>query len=52
VPLVPIAGSIAALVMVPQLEPRSLWLGGVLLALGLLVHGVLDRSSGAGPGAP
>jgi hypothetical protein len=27
--------------MVPQLDPSSLWLGAVLLALGLVVHKVL-----------
>lgn len=45
VPVIPVAGSVAALAMVPQLEVRSLWLGAVLLVSGLLVHAALDRSS-------
>ena len=47
-PVIPIAASVAALAMVPQLETRSLWLGGALLAGGLLVHELLDRTSGRG----
>ena len=42
-PVIPIAGSLAALAMVPQLEVRSLWLGAGLLAAGLLVYEVVDR---------
>lgn len=45
VPLIPIAGTLAALAMVPQLDARSLWLGSALLAAGLLAHELLDRTS-------
>lgn len=48
VPLLAVLGSLAALAMVPQLQPSSLWLGAILLALGLVAHRVLDqRASGA-----
>jgi amino acid transporter len=45
VPVIPVAGSIAALAMVPQLEARSLWLGAALLVAGLLAHELLGRTS-------
>lgn len=41
VPVLPIAGSVAALAMVPQLEAGSLLLGVGLLVAGLVVHRVL-----------
>jgi APA family basic amino acid/polyamine antiporter len=49
VPVIPVAGSVAALAMVPQLEARSLWLGGSLLAAGLLAHELLDRTARSHP---
>jgi APA family basic amino acid/polyamine antiporter len=58
IPVIPIAGSIAALAMVPQLEAGSLWLGAALLAAGLLAYQLLDRTSNShaggtiGPTAP
>jgi APA family basic amino acid/polyamine antiporter len=45
IPVIPVAGSIAAFAMVPQLEGRSLWLGGALLAVGLLARELLDRTA-------
>ena len=48
VPILPVAGSIATLAMVPQLATSSLALGGGLLVAGLLAQRVLDRS---GPSA-
>jgi len=45
VPIIPIAGSIAALAMLPQLEARSLWLGAGLLVAGLLAYELLERTS-------
>jgi APA family basic amino acid/polyamine antiporter len=44
VPVIPVAGSLAALAMVPQLEPSALAVGGVLLVAGLVAHRLLDRS--------
>jgi APA family basic amino acid/polyamine antiporter len=41
VPIVPIAGSIATLAMIPQLELASLGLGGALLAAGLVTYQLL-----------
>jgi basic amino acid/polyamine antiporter, APA family len=49
IPILPVAGSIAALAMVPQLATSSLVLGGALLLAGLLAQRVLDRN---GPTAP
>jgi APA family basic amino acid/polyamine antiporter len=47
VPVLAVAGSVAALAMVPQLETNSLWLGGALLAAGLVVYRLLrGRSHG------
>lgn len=43
VPVLPIAGSLAALAMVPQLEASSLWLGMALLGVGMAAYRVLDR---------
>ena len=42
VPVLPVAGIIAALAMIPQLEPDSLLLGLALLALGLMAYRLLD----------
>jgi len=49
VPVLPVAGSVAAIAMVPQLELGSLWLGAALLALGLLVQRPLARREQSGP---
>jgi basic amino acid/polyamine antiporter, APA family len=43
IPILPIAGSVAALAMVPQLEATSLWLGAGLLAVGMVAYRLLDR---------
>lgn len=43
VPFLAVAGSIAALAMIPQLEGTSLWLGAALIASGLVAYEVLDR---------
>ena len=43
IPVLPVAGSIAALAMIPQLEQSALWLGAALLAAGLVAHRVLDH---------
>jgi APA family basic amino acid/polyamine antiporter len=43
IPVVPVAGFAAAAVMLPQLEARSLALGGALLGAGLVVHLALGR---------
>ena len=43
VPVLAVAGSVAALAMVPQLEASSLWLGAGLLAAGLVAHRLLGR---------
>ena len=43
VPVLAVLGSVAALAMVPQLEPSSLGLGAGLLAAGLVAYRVLDR---------
>jgi APA family basic amino acid/polyamine antiporter len=45
IPILPIAGSVAALAMVPQLEATSLWLGAGLLAVGMVAYRLLDRPS-------
>ncbi len=44
IPVLPVAGSVAALVMMPQLRAASLLLGAALLVVGLLAYPVLDRS--------
>jgi len=51
VPVLPVAGIVAALAMIPQLEPDSLVLGVALLALGLMAYRLLDpaRASRNGP---
>ena len=51
VPVLPVAGSVAALAMVPQLEADSLWLGVALLAAGIVAQRLLDRRDAAGAGA-
>ena len=43
VPVVPVAGSVAALAMVPQLSGWSLLLGLAMLAAGLVASPLLDR---------
>lgn len=45
VPVLAVAGSVAALAMVPQLKASSLWLGTALLAAGLLAYRLLDHRS-------
>lgn len=57
VPVVPVAGAVATVLMVPQLSLRSLALGAALLVAGLLVQLVVDRSrppaeTAAGPRPP
>jgi APA family basic amino acid/polyamine antiporter len=48
VPVLPIAGSVAALAMVPQLPVRALWLGAALLVFGLGAFRFLDHSPATG----
>ena len=45
VPVLAVLGSVAALAMVPQLETSSLWLGGGLLAAGLIAYQLLGGRS-------
>jgi APA family basic amino acid/polyamine antiporter len=51
VPVLPVAGLLATLLMIPQLEPGSLLLGVALVAIGLAAQRFLDRSERAGLGA-
>jgi hypothetical protein len=46
VPVLVVLGSVAALAMFPQPETSSLWLGGGLLAAGLVAYQLLRRASG------
>lgn len=45
IPVLPVAGSLAALAMVPRLEARALWLGAVLLLVGWVAGHFLDRGT-------
>ena len=45
VPVLPIAGSVAALAMVPQLPARALGLGAALLLAGAVAYRVLDHAA-------
>jgi APA family basic amino acid/polyamine antiporter len=49
IPALPVAGSIAAIAMVPQLEIRALWLGAAWLLVGWIAGHFLDRSHPARP---
>ena len=46
VPILPIAGSVAALAMLPQLDADALWLGAALLGAGVVVQRILRRRDG------
>lgn len=46
VPVLPVAGSVAALVMMPQLTATSLLLGAALLVVGIAAYPPLDRNRG------
>jgi APA family basic amino acid/polyamine antiporter len=52
IPIIPVAGSVAALVMVPQLSASSLVLGVVLLVFGLVAYRFLDRAGSSPPIEP
>ncbi|MEQ1787775.1 MAG: APC family permease, partial [Acidimicrobiales bacterium] len=43
VPVLPVAGFIAAAAMVPQLDPSAIWLGLAMAGLGALAYGPLQR---------